>query len=495
MSTLDSFFWKPGPSSRKNEDVLRNHGFDKYPFNETTVAFNERRAGRGQVAKLLGLTGVWNSHYASVQKMLDHLHDYESGSVRSASSYCYHLGSLCRFAGRGPDELVQTTRETIEKILHDYGGSLRQREKPLSARSVNSYLRILKTFFVANGFSRENGCELRVKTQRESRTFADEYVPALQEALLMAERARSKRDRAIELTLITSGLRNTSLRAMQIGDVYEQLQSGQQILTILIRASWNLRLPEGGAAKNGIEYTTFIAPTATKAIRSMLAERETLFSSRLLETEPLFVSNYNQLPLSERRMKPLSMGELEAIIHSAARAADVPQWRKVRVHSLRKVFNAVLRSPLADGTLMDPTDQEYLMGHSIPGIRQSYYDPTKIDRLRGLYSKLVFEDRSVAQDIELKILKRIARSLDVKLETAMLEKEKELARPLIIEECQQFLRDAFKAKMELRKTEQRIVSANELDRYLGSGLWSFVASLADSRMVIRRNDTEDPDRV
>jgi len=338
----------------------------------------------------------------------------------------------------------------------------------------------LKTFFVVNRFNRENQRELRLKGYHvPSRISSSEYVPTLREALTMADRAGNKRDRAIILTLITSGLRNSALRALRIGDILAELEDRKKSLLIKIEPSWNQRIP--GACKNRIEYYTFTAGVATDAIESMLRERKNAFRPFSPE-EPLFASNYNQIPVMQRRFKPLTAEALRAIVHNAARRTDIHNWKKVRVHSLRKVFDAVLRTPLADGTQMDHKDQEFLMGHTLRDSQEHYYDRTKVERLRELHSKLVFEDTSRLQDVGLEVNREVARALGVDVSETRAIKERQLGRLLTSQEEAVLLDQAIKASGKPLE-EQKIVNIDELEQHLRSG-WKYVDTLPDKRVVI-----------
>ncbi|MGB9660104.1 MAG: hypothetical protein ACPLY9_06290 [Nitrososphaerales archaeon] len=75
---------------------------------------------------------------------------------------------------------------------------------------------------------------------------------------------------------------------------------------------------------------------------------------------------------------------------TAAKRAGIVKWRDVWVHTLRKTFKTVLRSPLQDGSNMDPSLQEYFMGHILPGSQDTYFDKSKIEELRSAYRKLDF---------------------------------------------------------------------------------------------------------
>jgi hypothetical protein len=299
----------------------------------------------------------------------------------------------------------------------------------------------------------------------------------------MADRSGSKRDRAIILTLIATGLRNSALRAIRVGDILPELREGKKVLLLKLEPKWNDRIP--GACKNSIPYSTFVARVATEAIESMLAEREATFGSYSPE-EPLFISNYNQISPLQRRMKNLTKEELEVIVKKAAQAADIPEWKNVHVHTMRKVFESVLRSPLADGTQMDHKDQEFLMGHLLPGSQDNYYDRTKTEKLRELYSKLVFEDRPAAQELSVQTTRRIAKLLGVDYSQVKTSREKELGRPLTNQEEEQIIEEAIKLAREGKgRKEQAIVSIDELENYFKSG-WEFVNTLPNGKAVISR---------
>jgi len=57
---------------------------------------------------------------------------------------------------------------------------------------------------------------------------------------------------------------------------------------------------------------------------------------------------------------------------------------------LRKAFESALRN-----AGLDLQDQEFLIGHIIPGAQDTYYDKTKVEDLRRKYAKVNFFDRSI----------------------------------------------------------------------------------------------------
>jgi hypothetical protein len=309
----------------------------------------------------------------------------------------------------------------------------------------------------------------------------------------MAERSGNKRDRAIILTVATTGLRNSALRALRVGDILTELEAGKEILLINVIYNWNERIP--GACKNCIPYFTFTAKIATEAIKSMLTEREARFGS-LLPEEPLFISNYNQIRPDQRRMRPLTARELEIIVKKAAEAADISEWKNVHVHTMRKVFESVLRSPLIDNGRMDAKDQKFLMGHILRGSQDNYYDSTKIEKMRELYSKLVFEDRPPIEEQSLQTLRKVVKIYGVNSLEAKVARENDLGRKLSNQEEEELLEELLRqqikqARCEQGQEEQKIVDLDGLDGYIKSG-WLFVSTLPNNKVVIKTLRHREP---
>jgi len=203
----------------------------------------------------------------------------------------------------------------------------------------------------------------------------------------MADCACSLRDRAIILTLYSTGLRNSTLRALRIKDVKKELLAGQD--NIMIPVYPEMRQVDSAACKGGIPYYTFLCDEGTQALRLYLEDRNERFRG-ISDDEPLFCTEYNQFPREERKKKTLTSRELQILTKQAARRAGLAKWQLVHPHALRKTYEAVLRSQLIDGSNLDVKTQEFLMGHILPGSQDNYYDSSKIEAMRTLYSNLRF---------------------------------------------------------------------------------------------------------
>ena len=419
--------------------------------------------------------------------MLDYLHYRKSGSQRSVTVFAERLGLFCRTIHMDPDSAVALPRESIEKLLQDYCDKLAARTKlrGASMRTPIGTLDALRAFFRVNGFDYRNSNMLRVEGyyQPPRTRNLPQYIPTLEEVLRMAERARCKRDRALILVAVTTGLRNASLRALRIGDVKEQLERGLEVVRLNIEPDWHeKRLP--GSCKNRIPYYVFMATIATKAVKEWLEERTCMFGSYEAD-EPLFCSLLNRLPREQRRHTMLSGREVQVITHRAAGAASIKQWKHIQPHSLRKTFNSVLRAPLIDNGKMDEADQEFFMGHILGGSRDHYFDSTKVEQMRSTYAKINFDPTSnKGQDASLFL--KLAAAFGVDSQKVLEHARGPEGHELTNSEKETALVAAIRGALrESQEKEQKVCPGSELERYMGEG-WSFKASLSDGRVVVEK---------
>ena len=69
------------------------------------------------------------------------------------------------------------------------------------------------------------------------------------------------------------------------------------------------------------------------------------------------------------------------------------EWEYMTPHSLRKAFERAVRN-----SGLDTKDQEFLMGHILPGSQDTYYDKTKVEDLRRKYAQVNFFPERVYSD-------------------------------------------------------------------------------------------------
>jgi integrase len=289
-----------------------------------------------------------------------------------------------------------------------------------SPRYSNLAVATLKAFFVSNGFKGARALEL--ETYHAPRRFrvTHEYIPTKSEVYRMADSACSLRDRAIILTLFSTGLRNATLRAIRYADVAEELN--QDCGNLMIPVYPEMKEIDPNACKGGIPYYTFTSEEASQAIRLYIKERIEKHGG-IEEDEPLFCSEYNHISKDERRRKPLTARQLQLMVKSTAKKAGIERWQAVHPHCLRKAFETVVHSQLIDGSNLDTEVQWFLLGHVLPGSQDPYFDSSKPDRLRIQYSKLRFGRATIEN--KFRVLKAaVARAFedtDIDPEQAIME--------------------------------------------------------------------------
>jgi len=444
-----------------------------------------------RVLKVRWTGEVFVSEFDCVQNLIDYLWLRKSGSRGSVIHYCWLVAKFCRWAKLSPEGVLSKSREELEKLVQKFLDEVHSRSKRhgISARHVNTAMACLKTFFRKNGFNRENNLDLRLQSYYQAPRTRNrpQYVPTLAEACLMSERAGSKRNRAVIKTLKSTGLRNSALRAIIVEDVIKELEAGYENLLIKVEPEWNKRIP--GACKNGIPYYTFTSADATQAIREMLDERKERFGS-VGEYEPLFISEGTRV----NKRSPLSDRELQEIVKNAAKEAGIKDWKHVTPHSLRKVFESVLRSPMKNGDRMDPKDQEFLMGHILPGTQDAYYDWTKINKLRSEFSKLVFEDKKSPELESLNVYREMARIFGIDPDEVKTRSQVQLGRLLTLKEEKEALVADIKARLvafsQGNAAEQKMIPKEELQIHLDNG-WKFLGVIDQQQVIVQRLSTNE----
>lgn len=357
----------------------------------------------------------WTSEYSSVTNLLRYLKCRKTGSASSRKTYCEVLYLFCRYAGRMPDDLVKLSTEEIENLVEEFG--YRKREKLRSPRTINTYFSNLKTFFSVNGFRNEKELDVEQFHQPARARAREEYVPSVREGLEMAKFAENLRDKMLILFMVFSGLRNSTLRALRYGDVKEELENGKD--TILIRVYPAMKECVPSACKGNIEYFTFIPKLVVDLLRRYVAQMQEKVGN-INDQNPLFPSQYNQLPREDRFSKPLSDKQLQSIVKQVAKDAGIKKWKLVTPHCLRKTFETFLRSQLDDGSRLDMPTQIFLMGHTQPGGLQPYFD-SNIEDLRALYSKLVpdpNEEKLIKMTEVLRITSALLETYDARIRSS-----------------------------------------------------------------------------
>jgi integrase len=431
----------------------------------------------------------WNSSYDSVNKVLRH-YSRKVRSEKTRENFGITLMLFCKHSGLDPDALVASGPAEASKICQDFTDHLR--EKRYSIRYVNVSQAYLKTFFRENGFS--GVTEVKVERYHQPSRYHKkaEYIPDSEEIRRMGYASGSAKNRAMIFTLYAAGLRNSTLRAIRYGDLKQELETKQSAVKIPVYPE--MKSVDPAACKGDIPYYSFIEPETVKAIREYLSQRRERFGE-IAETEPLFCSDSNQVAWNEQRHTPVSKNGLERMVKRAAKQAGIERWSDVTPKCLRKAYESALRN-----NRLDPKDQEFLMGHILPGTQDPYYDSTKIEDLRAKYAKIEFF--KAAQMDKLEMIKVFAQTLGIDKIEVKIQKLRESHGGLEeMEALGKIMREELgirplETRMVKRKEkdedydnhkkyESKIVEEKELLPHIDDG-WEIVRELKSGKLAVRR---------
>jgi len=433
--------------------------------------------GRFSWEEVLRVDG-WRSEYVSVDRLLRHL-ARRTGSEASRRVYLKTLAEFVRFTGLSPDELVALGREEVEERVQAFCDLVR------TPRTANRKMEELKTFFKCNGFRVGNRCSLvlerrYVGARHRSRA---EYIPTDEEIYRMVnESGLSLKWRSFLLTLYTTGLRNSTARALRVGDVWGELKAGVTPLLMRVYPEMKRVVPE--ACKGNLPYFTFMPREAVDALKAYLEDREERLGP-IKEDQVLYCSDNRRIPRELRAYTPLDISAVTRMVKRAAKMAGIEEWRHVTPHSLRKAYERALRN-----SGLDLKDQEFLMGHILPRSQDTYYDKTKVEELRAKYAKVEFfpSIRMPMEELRRRQIIDMVRLLGFP-EDKIKRVEEALAKYETVDEAMEEIRklslEGYKVREDVNSDPKKIVDEDELEKYLADG-WDVQMVLPSGRILIRR---------
>jgi integrase len=429
----------------------------------------------------------WESEYESVSCFLSH-YKRKVGSLGTRDLICDVLMALCKFAGKNPDELVKLSSKEASMVLQAFIDS--RADKGRSIRTINVSLAYLKMFFRVNGFKGAKELEVERYHQPSRYRKRPEYIPSSDEIRRMAYSAGSLRNKALILALYTSGLRNSTLRAVLFGDVKDELWKRE---VVRIPVTPEMKRVDPGACKGNIPYYSFISMEAVQALREYIAQREELYGS-IQNDEPLFASSSTNVPPQVRKHTPVKKRSLDEIVKRAAKRGEISKWKDVYPHCLRKAFESALRN-----AGLDLKDQEFLMGHILPGVQDPYYDSTKVEELSTKYAKIGFFKTTQVDKLEM--IKVFAHTLGIDKIEVKIQKLREKQSDMDeMEALGKIMREELGIKpletkvVRTRKNEDcenhkkyqsKIVDEKRLLSYIDEG-WEIIRELKNGKLAIRR---------
>jgi integrase len=378
-----------------------------------------------------------------------------------------------------PDELVNLKKEEVEEKVQGFCDLAK------APRTANRNMEELKTFFKCNGFRTGNKSNLELERRYvgSRQRSKPEYIPTDEEIHRMTNEAGlNLKWRALILALYTTGMRNSTERAIRYGDVREEFEAGVTPLLVRIYPEMKEVVPE--ACKNEIPYFVFMPNETVEAVKAYLNEREARLGP-LKDKQMLFCSDNRQIPKEKRPYTPLDMTAPQKFVREAAKVAKIKEWRNVTPRCLRKAFERAVRN-----SGLDPKDQEFFMGHILPGSQDTYYDKTKIEEMRRKYARVDFfpYKKASTEELRKKQVLDTVRLLGFQ-EDRIKKVEEALAKYETVDEAVEQIRklslEDYKLREDSNNDPKKIIDEGELEKRLADG-WDLQTVLPSGRILIKK---------
>ena len=304
------------------------------------------------------------------EKILKEMRVLRNWKPETYRLYVFSLESYTNFHKLSMYELIQeaeSDEETTHKVnkrrikqrLTDY--QLAMIHQKLTNNSINTYLANIKQIYKYHDIEIPTINNLRVR-----KTEKYEDLPTKKEIKHAINQSRTKM-KAIITFIASSGLRRSDVANLTINDFikatrkYHHSNNIRQVLTELsyqnhVVPTWNIT-----SIKTEINHITFNSSECTQFIIQMLNER--LMKHEIRGDEPLFDGEAQNITISFHNTNDrLGFGWKD-------------HRRRFTPHALRKYFSTALT-----GDDMDLLSCEFLMGHTIDGVKSSYYfsNPEKL---------------------------------------------------------------------------------------------------------------------
>ncbi len=407
---------------------------------------------------------------------------YENLNARSyltASTWLRTLGYYCELEDTTPDRLLSDMkRAEFRDIFADF---VRKMEKEGKAGSyIIRYKKVLRSFSKFNGKALE--LDINIAGEHLSPTIEDERVPNKEELSRLLRKATARGRVAIGL-MAYSGLRPESLGNYEGTD-------GLRLKDIKgLRLSENIefdKIPVMISVKSMLskarhQYFSFIGEEGATYIKEYLEERrrageELEYDSPLLQFD--YKKNY------KKRNNFLRTTLITRDIREAIQGAGL----KMRPYVLRAYFSTALDIAESKGLISHPWRQ-FIMGHK--GDIEARYStnkrlpPDMIEEMRTSYQKCTkyLETRisEVSEDnAKLFLEQQLLSAVGYKQE----EIEKIDLASISNEDFQQLLRDKVAGAMTENGARQRVISVDEVERFIQEG-YDFEAVLPNGKAVMR----------
>ena len=278
--------------------------------------------------------------------------------------YTFVIKKYCEFTGKTSSELIEEAEEEILQGILMRKRKIRQyllgyqeylKDGGKAPKTINAFMSAVRSFYKVHDIDLPN---LKRKTANPLEKNGSRSRLSIEDIRKLINYAKNLRDKAIILTIVSSGLGSNEVRNLCIRHLQNVDDDG--ICTLELTRS-----------KVNCEFTTFLSSEAMEAINEYLAYRNT--------KPKLVIKGDDDYVFVNESGRMMGRSAFVEVFNSIGIAAGFKKGSGVfnlaRAHNLRKFFNSQLINNGADIFFTD-----YLMGHKIEETRSAYFkaDPEKL---------------------------------------------------------------------------------------------------------------------
>ena len=397
-------------------------------------------------------------------------------SVLTATVALRNLGHYCEIENTNPKNIIIEMKEgNFRDKFFDFVRKLEEEGK--AGSYIARFKRVVKSWAKFNEV--EIKLNVNIKNENESLTLTNERVPTREELGRILRMAMQRGRVAISL-MAYSGLRPESLGnyegtdGLRLGDLtdldIDKLEFNKIPCVVSVKSL---------LSKARHRYFSFIGEEGTIYIKEYLEERRKR-GETLTEESPVLQFEFGKVRHNDFLRTTLITRDI--------REAIVEANLKMRPYVLRAYFSTGLDIAESKGFISHPWRQ-FIMGHK--GDIEARYSTNKrlapdiIEEMRSSYQKcLKFLETRVSEVSEDNAKLYLQQQLLLAVGYRQEDIDKMDLTNISNEDFQKILRDKIAGTMAGNGAKQKVVSTNEIEKFIGEG-YEFQALLPEGKAIVK----------
>ena len=412
---------------------------------------------------------------------------------KTSTSYAYlnAVNLYLKYTGMTPENLIKEASDDVVKPPIDRKNPVEERlkgffdwatqKKKYSPKWAYTCVGAMMSFYRTFNY-RVNSRLMGIKEALPKNPRFNWTVGDIRKLL---SHAKCLRDRGIILCLFQGGLDDSTLCSLNFGNVKRELEAEKMPLRLDLKRE-----------KENLPYITFLGLDAVNALKAYLAERKKKEKRNTFKnSEPLFVLE-GKARKQLIRICPATIQEVFRKLAVESGIVDEEElkkthWNPARAHALRSAFMSLLRSKG-----LNEMDINFLVGHKIP-YQMAYYQ-SEGERLRKTYANVmdvlsIYEMAMDSEAIKRRAVVDSMKALNPDIGNEQIEKALGIVgmADLTAGTPDQFAEFA-RLLAEQSKLEQKVVSTDEVQKYLDDG-WLWKAPINNEKCLVERKPIQKDD--